>query len=86
MENQNPTAETRGQPPSQRVRRRSPAGRPRSGASRRGEPANRHAWIAEAAYFKAERRGFAPGLDWQDWFEAERELETLTPSRPGRRR
>lgn len=29
--------------------------------------------IAEAAYFKAERRGFAPGRELDDWLEAERE-------------
>ena len=27
--------------------------------------------IAEAAYYRAERRGFAPGGDVQDWLEAE---------------
>jgi sterol desaturase/sphingolipid hydroxylase (fatty acid hydroxylase superfamily) len=30
--------------------------------------------IAEAAYFKAEKRGFAPGFEFADWVEAEREL------------
>jgi hypothetical protein len=30
--------------------------------------------VAERAYFKAERRDFAPGREWEDWFEAEREL------------
>lgn len=29
--------------------------------------------IATAAYFKAEKRGFAPNRDWDDWFEAEHE-------------
>jgi Protein of unknown function (DUF2934) len=32
------------------------------------------ALIAERAYFKAERRGFAPGLELEDWLAAEREL------------
>lgn len=31
-------------------------------------------WIAEAAYFFAERRGFAPGNDLADWFQAEENL------------
>lgn len=31
----------------------------------------RHAMIAEAAYFLAEKRGFASGLEQQDWFAAE---------------
>jgi hypothetical protein len=29
--------------------------------------------IAKAAYYKAERRGFAPGFEMQDWLDAERE-------------
>ncbi len=31
--------------------------------------------IAEAAYYKAEKRGFAPGLENEDWLEAEKEIE-----------
>lgn len=31
--------------------------------------------IREAAYFKAERRGFAPGHELEDWLEAEREAD-----------
>ena len=31
--------------------------------------------IAEIAYFKAERRGFAPGYETVDWLEAEREVK-----------
>jgi hypothetical protein len=30
--------------------------------------------IAEAAYFRAERRGFTPGHELDDWLQAEREL------------
>lgn len=30
--------------------------------------------IALAAYFRAEKRGFAPGGELQDWLEAEREI------------
>lgn len=30
--------------------------------------------IEEAAYYKAERRGFAPGQEMDDWLEAEREI------------
>lgn len=30
--------------------------------------------IAEAAYYRAERRGFAPGHELDDWLEAEAEL------------
>lgn len=32
-------------------------------------------WIATAAYFKAERRGFVPGLEIDDWLDAEAEFE-----------
>lgn len=31
--------------------------------------------VAEAAYYKAEKRGFAPGRELQDWLEAEREIQ-----------
>jgi len=30
--------------------------------------------IAEAAYHRAQRRGFAPGGEVQDWLEAEAEV------------
>ena len=31
----------------------------------------REEWIRVAAYYRAERRGFAPGHDLEDWFAAE---------------
>lgn len=34
----------------------------------------RETLIARAAYFRAEKRGFAPGSELQDWVEAEAEL------------
>jgi len=34
----------------------------------------RHAMIAQAAYFRAEHRGFAHGEELDDWLEAEREI------------
>ncbi len=36
---------------------------------------NRGRLIAEAAYYRAERRGFAPGHEVQDWLDAEREID-----------
>lgn len=33
--------------------------------------------VAQAAYFRAEKRGFAPGGELQDWIEAEAELLRL---------
>jgi hypothetical protein len=35
----------------------------------------RHRRISDAAYYRAERRGFAPGADQEDWHEAEKELD-----------
>jgi Protein of unknown function (DUF2934) len=35
----------------------------------------RHAMIRDAAYFLAQRRGFAPGHDLEDWLRAEREVD-----------
>ena len=32
--------------------------------------------IAEAAYYKAEQRGFDPGLEEHDWLEAEIDLNS----------
>lgn len=32
--------------------------------------------IAEAAYFRAEKRGFAPGYEIEDWLEAEKEIRS----------
>jgi len=34
-----------------------------------------HTAIAEAAYLRAERRGFAPGHELEDWLEAEIEIK-----------
>lgn len=39
--------------------------------------------IAAAAYIRAEKRGFAPGHELEDWLAAEREIrETLTETVP----
>jgi len=40
-------------------------------------PEERLKVIAVAAYHKAEKRGFAPGDELQDWVEAEKEIDTL---------
>jgi len=34
-----------------------------------------HQLISEAAYFRAEARGFVPGFEEIDWLEAEQEVE-----------
>lgn len=36
---------------------------------------DRNAGIAEIAYLKAEKRGFAPGHAMDDWLEAEQEFD-----------
>jgi Protein of unknown function (DUF2934) len=33
-----------------------------------------HQMISTEAYFRAEQRRFAAGADWQDWFEAEQDI------------
>lgn len=38
---------------------------------------NRARKIAEAAYYHAEKRGFAPGAELEDWLAAEREIDAL---------
>lgn len=38
-------------------------------------PEQRAALIAEAAYFRAEKRGFAPGRETEDWLAAEAEVD-----------
>jgi len=43
---------------------------------RRIDPERRHALIAEAAYLRAERRGFSPGHEVEDWLSAEIEVDT----------
>lgn len=35
----------------------------------------RRAMIAQAAYFRAEQRGFAPGGELEDWLAAEAQIE-----------
>jgi hypothetical protein len=39
------------------------------------EPARRHDLICEAAYYRAERRGFCPGQELDDWLAAESEID-----------
>ncbi|OGQ91975.1 MAG: hypothetical protein A2289_19630 [Deltaproteobacteria bacterium RIFOXYA12_FULL_58_15] len=42
---------------------------------------DRHSMVAEAAYYAAERRGFEPGFELQDWLTAEHEIETISSGR-----
>jgi hypothetical protein len=43
----------------------------------RDEAAERTAMIAQAAYFRAERHGFTPGHELEDWIAAEKEIDAL---------
>jgi hypothetical protein len=46
----------------------------RSIEARAGAKSDFGASIAERAYFKAEKRGFAPGHELEDWLAAEKEI------------
>jgi len=60
---------------------------PRPGARARRSPTEparvaltgeaRRVMIAEGAYLRAERRGFAPGHETEDWLAAEAEVDAL---------
>ena len=64
-----------------RVRTTQPKGaraRGKAAASRAAVSAeDRRAMIAEAAYLRAERRGFDPGHETEDWLAAEQEVDAL---------
>lgn len=46
-----------------------------------GDECPREQMIAEAAYFRAERRGFSPGNEMSDWLEAEADVVALLATR-----
>jgi hypothetical protein len=58
-----------------------PAGEPDTAATNAEQ---RHHRISEAAYYRAQRRGFAPGADQEDWLEAEKEIDrgAIIPKQP----
>lgn len=54
----------------------------RSSGARASHPAalageDRYRMIAEAAYYRAEQRGFEPGSELDDWLAAEIEVDAL---------
>jgi hypothetical protein len=59
-----------------RPRRSAPARQAADGATSLSAPEH-HALVAQAAYFRAEARGFAPGRELDDWVAAEAEIRTL---------
>jgi len=56
--------------------------------SSRGSPlipaSLRHDMICEAAYFRAQARGFEPGKEIEYWLAAEQDIEELIVRRYGR--
>lgn len=42
----------------------------------------REQMIAEAAYYRAEQRGFAPGSEMSDWLQAEADVEHVLHNSP----
>jgi Protein of unknown function (DUF2934) len=46
-------------------------------------PEARRALIAENAYLRAERRGFQPGYETEDWLGAEAEVDVLLKAAQG---
>jgi Protein of unknown function (DUF2934) len=78
------SAETTAQSPSTstRTRKRAPAKQtaaaPPTGVTVSADV--RRGMIAEAAYLRAERRGFAPGHEEEDWYAAEKEVDARLAS------
>ncbi len=48
-------------------------------------PEERHRLIAQKAYHLAERRGFTPGSELDDWLKAEAEVDSTVRKRSDRR-
>ena len=67
-------------PPSAPPRDENRSIRPGSG-KKRIVPQERERMIATAAYFRAQRRGFAPGHEEEDWLQAEAEVDGLLRSK-----
>jgi hypothetical protein len=74
----NPPARTGAPRPSARVR-----SSPTEPARLALTPEARRTMIAEGAYLRAERRGFAPGHEAEDWLAAEAEVDALLKVAPG---
>jgi hypothetical protein len=69
----NPTSPSPGKAaPRKTVTRKKPA----AGIAGFVDPGQRTALISKAAYFRAQRRGFAPGHEMEDWLAAEAEVDS----------
>jgi hypothetical protein len=63
--------------PSAETRKKSPAVKKLVDKPAAPSAEERQRWIATAAYHRAEKRGFAPGYEVQDWLDAEAEISAL---------
>ncbi len=74
-------------PPVQPKAVKSPPGAPKAPSTpairTRVTPEARRALIAENAYQRAERRGFEPGHENEDWLAAETEVDALLRAQQG---
>jgi hypothetical protein len=61
---------------------RKPVGIPSRAAIAPPPATEREELVRTAAYYRAERRGFAPGYEWEDWLAAEAEVSALTGRPP----
>lgn len=52
-----------------------PAKKVIGGAKVKVTPEERYRLICEAAYYRAEKRNFTSGSDFQDWIDAEKEVD-----------
>ena len=55
---------------------------PARAAIARPSAAEREELVRTAAYYRAERRGFAPGYELEDWLAVEAEVSTLAGPQP----
>lgn len=67
---------TEGVPPADPVRRTAKVVR-KPGVRAAVSAEDRRAMIAQNAYLRAQRRGFVPGYETEDWFAAEAEVDAL---------
>lgn len=77
------TAAVTGSPASVDIVAPSVATRPAAPSESTPADGDREARIAEAAYYRAEARGFAPGQELEDWLDAEREVDGSGADAPG---
>jgi hypothetical protein len=80
MTNRRPTDTPAVKPAARRTVTRNPAA---TAATRAVSAEARRAMIAERAYLRAERRGFAPGREAEDWLAAESEIDSLLKAARG---